>query len=329
MAFASKVNFGFPRGRLAPRRVVCHPHPKHGGSKDHPILWALRNELAGVRDVAVLGFNFRGVMGSGGVYGGGHDEINDVRPRSPGPRVGARCAQRCSSGGRSAPTWRCAPPSTNRRSASLVMIGVPLRPKDLALPPLPDTSALLPFRRPTLVVCGDNDEYCPVEDARDVRPTVPRRSSRGAGREPTTSCGGTRSRPPRIVGGFVDDSPRPRRVIALTAQRARVAVRSRVDRWAAGEGARSRRTAAPGTCRRTARATTNTPAITKTTPSDSHTNGFCHHGRPSHRPPLHTRRNAPIMQSATRNGSATKTMRWSTIDYRPRSSSLRLRAGPP
>ena len=51
-----------PRGAA----ILCHPHPKHGGSKDHPILWALRNELAGLRGLAVLLFNFRGVMGSGG-----------------------------------------------------------------------------------------------------------------------------------------------------------------------------------------------------------------------------------------------------------------------
>ena len=68
-----------PDGPARATAVLCHPHPKHGGSKDHPILWALRNHLAGVRDIAVLSFNFRGVMGSAGVYGGGHDEVRDVR----------------------------------------------------------------------------------------------------------------------------------------------------------------------------------------------------------------------------------------------------------
>ena len=66
---------GAPRGAA----VVCHAHPRFGGSKDHPILWALRNELAGKRSVATLLFNFRGTMGSGGSYGGGHDEVRDVR----------------------------------------------------------------------------------------------------------------------------------------------------------------------------------------------------------------------------------------------------------
>ena len=58
--------------------VICHPHPRYGGSKDHPILWAVRNELAH-RGFAVVGFNFRGVMGSGGTYGGGRDELRDAR----------------------------------------------------------------------------------------------------------------------------------------------------------------------------------------------------------------------------------------------------------
>src|SRR4029078_11683779 len=61
---------GEPRGTA----VLCNPHPRHGGSKDHPLLWAIRNDLAATRRLAVLAFNFRGVMGSGGTYGGGRGE---------------------------------------------------------------------------------------------------------------------------------------------------------------------------------------------------------------------------------------------------------------
>ena len=57
--------------------VLCHPHPQQGGSKDHPLLWAIRNALA-ARRFAVLSFNFRGVMGSEGSYGGGRTELQDV-----------------------------------------------------------------------------------------------------------------------------------------------------------------------------------------------------------------------------------------------------------
>ena len=67
-----------PDGRPRGTAVLCHPHPRHGGSKDHPLLWAIRNDLAAARRLAVLTFNFRGVMGSGGTYGGGRDELRDA-----------------------------------------------------------------------------------------------------------------------------------------------------------------------------------------------------------------------------------------------------------
>ena len=59
--------------------VICHAHPRHGGSKDHPVLWSVRNELAGKHGLAALVFNFRGTMASAGTYGGGRDELRDVR----------------------------------------------------------------------------------------------------------------------------------------------------------------------------------------------------------------------------------------------------------
>ncbi|MGH2676629.1 MAG: alpha/beta hydrolase, partial [Actinomycetota bacterium] len=65
---------GPPRGTA----VLCHAHPRHGGSKDHPMLWAIRNELAGRRGLTVLAFNFRGIMDSEGTYGGGEAELADA-----------------------------------------------------------------------------------------------------------------------------------------------------------------------------------------------------------------------------------------------------------
>lgn len=152
---------GSPRGSAA----ICHPHPKHGGSKDHPILWALRNELAGTRGLAVLAFNFRGVMGSGGAYGGGREETRDasaaitrVREEAPdmptivcGWSFGASVALREA--------------LHDHRVAALALIGMPLRPNDLSLPQVPQDAELRGLRRPVLVLAGDNDPYCPVEDA--------------------------------------------------------------------------------------------------------------------------------------------------------------------
>lgn len=146
--------------------VICHPHPKEGGSKDHPILWALRNTLAATLGAAALSFNFRGVMGSGGSFGGGRDEVRDVRAaldlvreRAPGTPTllagwsfGANVALRASLG--------------DGRVGALALIGTPLEPGDLVVPALPEPAEL---RRqpPTLFVAGDRDPFCPADRLRD------------------------------------------------------------------------------------------------------------------------------------------------------------------
>ncbi|MEP6759384.1 MAG: alpha/beta fold hydrolase [Actinomycetota bacterium] len=152
-----------PRGSA----VLCHPHPRHGGSKDHPLLWAIRNELAASHGLAVLGFNFRGVMGSTGTYGGGRDEIRDavaaigtVRATLEhdlptiliGWSFGANVAVRAA--------------IDDRRVAALVLIGLPLVPDDLSLPPLPDATDLRALRRPALLLAGEHDTFAPAEELR-------------------------------------------------------------------------------------------------------------------------------------------------------------------
>jgi uncharacterized protein len=149
---------GEPRGSV----VLCHPHPRHGGSKDHPVLWAMRNELAAAHGLAVLGFNFRGVMGSAGTYGGGRDELHDVeaaigevRSRAAdalptillGWSFGANVAVRVA--------------MDDRRVAALALVGLPLAPNDLSLPPLPDATDLRSFRRPALLLAGEHDTFAP------------------------------------------------------------------------------------------------------------------------------------------------------------------------
>ena len=117
--------------------VICHAHPRHGGSKDHPILWALRNELAS-RGFVVLAFNFRGTMRSAGTYGAGHTETKDVaaaigrvREEAEGPTIvcgwsfGANVALREA--------------LTDERVGALALIGLPLEPADIEIPPTPRT----------------------------------------------------------------------------------------------------------------------------------------------------------------------------------------------
>ena len=154
---------GAPRGSA----VICHAHPRFGGSKDHPLLWAIRNELAATRGLVVLGFNFRGIMGSSGTYGGGRDELKDTRAAVAAVRERA---------GEELPTlligWSFGASVAlreaidDRRVVALALVGMLMSPKELSLPPLPDPADLRVLRRPVLLLAGENDEHAPSSDLR-------------------------------------------------------------------------------------------------------------------------------------------------------------------
>ncbi len=61
--------------------VLCHPHPLYGGTMHSAVIFAIAKVLAerAQETTAVLRFNYRGVPGSEGAYGGGPGEVNDVR----------------------------------------------------------------------------------------------------------------------------------------------------------------------------------------------------------------------------------------------------------
>ena len=162
-----------PEGTPAASAVICHPHPKHGGSKDHPILWALRNELAGRRGHAVLLFNFRGVMGSAGSYAGGHGELRDVRAAVGAVREAAPGTPTLVCGWSFGANVALREALDDERVDALALLGIPLRPGDLILPALPGGSTLRSFRRPVLLIGGDGDAYCPVEELRALGGSIP------------------------------------------------------------------------------------------------------------------------------------------------------------
>jgi alpha/beta superfamily hydrolase len=69
----------FPEGRDPfPAVVVCHPHPLYGGNMSNNIVFNICQALA-KESIAALRFNFRGVGKSGGAFGGGIAEQEDVR----------------------------------------------------------------------------------------------------------------------------------------------------------------------------------------------------------------------------------------------------------
>ena len=193
-----------PEGPVKATCVICHPHPQFGGSKDHPILWALRNELAGQRGHAVLLFNFRGVMGSAGSYGGGRREVDDVRAAIGSVRERAPAE---------VPTLVCGwsfgasvalrEALDDERVASLALIGFPLEPGEVPLPATPSPSELRAFRRPVLLLAGDGDQYCPPEGLRSLAASFPKSE--------TSILAGTdhylwrrEKEAAAIVGGFAD-----------------------------------------------------------------------------------------------------------------------------
>ncbi len=146
---------GEPRGSV----VLCHALPRRGGSKDHPLLWAIRNALAG-SGLTALAFNFRGVMRSGGTFRGGRSEVEDVRAAVGfvrglvlGPTLvcgwsfGANVALREA--------------LDDERVSALALVGLPLGESGSELPALPPPSGLRTFRRPVLLLSGQGDTFSP------------------------------------------------------------------------------------------------------------------------------------------------------------------------
>jgi len=151
--------------------VICHPHPQHGGSKDHPLLWAIRISLV-KRGFVVVTFNFRGVMGSEGSYTEGVEEVRDVaaavtvaRQEQPGPTFvagwsfGANVALRAA--------------LQDERIDALALIGMPLSERRLLLPE-PEVDELKAFDRPVLLVSGSEDPFSPPEEVLTLAGRLPR-----------------------------------------------------------------------------------------------------------------------------------------------------------
>ena len=151
--------------------VVCHADPRQGGSKDHPVLWAIRNELS-TRGFAVLSFNFRGVMRSGGSFSAGRGEVGDaaaaiarVRETADGPTLvcgwsfGANVALR-----------EAVP---DERVAALALVGLPLGESAVDLPDLPGPSELRVLGIPVLLASGQGDTISPRPELETLARKLP------------------------------------------------------------------------------------------------------------------------------------------------------------
>ncbi len=139
--------------------VVCHPHPMHGGTMHAPLIRSIAGHLVN-RRWAVLRFNFRGVGGSGGTWGGGTDEVGDVGaavatatkafPELPAGICG------WSFGAATSLRWQAGAGST------LPYVGIAPPVSSALTPLLPEPSSLVPASR--LFILGDRDQFVSAND---------------------------------------------------------------------------------------------------------------------------------------------------------------------
>ncbi len=134
--------------------VLCHPHPQYGGDMDHPIV-ASAAEAAFEEGFSTLRFNFRGVGESGGSYGEGIGEREDVKSaadylystfkgnHSPLVLVGYSFG-----------VWAGFPIAMqDQRFEGMVAVAPPLQIYDLGF--------LQGCKKKKLFIAGDQDLFCP------------------------------------------------------------------------------------------------------------------------------------------------------------------------
>jgi uncharacterized protein len=136
--------------------LVCHPHPRFGGTMHNHATYRLAKAVR-AQGGAALRFNFRGVGRSAGAYDRGRGETDDARAA-----LAWLAAERphlpllaC---GFSFGAWAAATAGgANPRVRGLLLAGVALRSADLDL--VRDTADLRSIAKPLAVVQAEADEF--------------------------------------------------------------------------------------------------------------------------------------------------------------------------
>jgi uncharacterized protein len=143
--------------------VLCHPHPKMGGTMNAPLLLALRDGLVGL-GWKVLRFNFRGIGASEGESTTGQAEIADAEGalhHLAKEITGSLALAGWSFGG--AVAVRTA--ARNPQLVACVAIAPSVKPRPDITIGLPGATSLK-LDMPLLVVCGANDDVIVLDDCR-------------------------------------------------------------------------------------------------------------------------------------------------------------------
>ncbi len=145
--------------------IVCHPHPQGGGDMHNNVVSAAVSGLV-ERGIAVIRFNFRGVGRSGGAHTGGEGEQNDVRavlahaaalPDVDPDRVGL-------AGYSFGAGMAAAVAADGASSGSIGALALIAPPGGAA----GHARGLASFARPTLLIVGEHDQFCPAAALQDL-----------------------------------------------------------------------------------------------------------------------------------------------------------------
>lgn len=159
-----------PAERTAPATaVVCHPHPRQGGTLQNKVVHTLARSL-GELGLRTVRFNFRGVGASAGTWAEGRGETEDVlavldwvRERRPDDQMWLA--------GFSFGAYMALRAAARFPVARLILVAPPLRLYPALGPPPPP-------RAPTLVLQGEQDDVVPAAEvqvwvnALDPRPAL-------------------------------------------------------------------------------------------------------------------------------------------------------------
>jgi alpha/beta superfamily hydrolase len=136
--------------------VVCHPHPRFGGTMHNHATYRLAKAI-GAKGGAALRFNFRGVGRSAGAYDGGDGEADDARAA-----LDALAAERpglpllaC---GFSFGAWMAIlAGGADPRVSGLLLAGLALRAPDLQR--FRDAGRVREVEKPVAIVQAERDEF--------------------------------------------------------------------------------------------------------------------------------------------------------------------------
>ncbi len=148
----------------SPIVVLCHPHPLYGGSMFNNVVEAVARKIEG-KGIACLRFNFRGVGRSGGSFGDGIGEQEDLKAALSFAAVQEKIdAKRMGACGYSfGSTVALAVAAADSRVAGVAGISPFIEPPQL----------LDRYPRPKLFVCGGEDEWIDTRKLQAQVETLP------------------------------------------------------------------------------------------------------------------------------------------------------------